>query len=279
LLEHPRSIFDRSVNNSQEKAMNTNSNLSISATPLAGKVALVTGGTSGIGRVTAELFRGAGARVILTGQDADRLETTRRELPEDVVVLRADARSIQDAERVAEEVRSRFGRLDVVFLNAGVAQLRPFDAVDEAHYEEHVDVNVKGVVFTLLKVLPLLGPGASVMVNTSLAAHKGTANMSMYSLSKGAVSSLVRALAVEFAGRGIRVNAISPATIKTPIQVKFGLPSAVLTQLAADLSARIPLGRFGEASEVAQVALFLASDASSYITGAELPVDGGFAAA
>jgi NAD(P)-dependent dehydrogenase (short-subunit alcohol dehydrogenase family) len=166
-----------------------------------------------------------------------------------------------------------------VFLNAGVAQLRPFEAVDEAHYEEHVDVNVKGVVFSLLKVLPLLGPGASVMVNTSLAAHKGTANMSMYSLSKGAVSSLVRALAVELGGRGIRVNAISPATIKTPIQAKFGLPSAVLTQVAADLSARIPLGRFGEASEVAQAALFLASDASSYITGAELPVDGGFAAA
>ena len=245
------------------------------ATSLEGKIALITGGTSGIGRASAELFRAAGARVIVTGQDSERVEAARRELSDNVLVLRADARSVPDAERVAAEIRARFGRLDVVFLNAGVAHLRPFEAVDEQHYEEQLDVNVKGVVFTLLKVLPLLARGASVIVNTSLAAHKGTANMSIYSLTKGAVSALVRSLAVELAPRGIRVNAISPATIHTPIQAKFGLPSAIAEQVERDYSARIPLGRYGESMEVARLALILASEASSYVTGIELPVDGG----
>jgi NAD(P)-dependent dehydrogenase (short-subunit alcohol dehydrogenase family) len=259
--------------------MNTSTSPSFSPTALlAGKVALVTGGTTGIGRASAELFRDAGARVILTGLDPERLESTRRAL-EDVVVLRADARSVTDAEQLASEIRTRFGRLDVVFLNAGIAQLCPFENVDEAHYQEHLDVNVKGVLFTLQRVSPLLSRGASVMVNTSLAAHKGIANMSVYSLTKGAVSALVRSLAVELAPRGIRVNAISPATVHTPIQGKFGLPPALQAQVERDFSARIPLGRYGDAAEVARVALFLASDAASYMTGAELPVDGGLAVA
>lgn len=262
--------------------MNTHSAQNLSSTTstasLAGKIALVTGGTTGIGRASAELFRDAGARVIVTGVDPERLEATKRAL-EDVVVLRADARAISDAEQVANEIRARFGRLDVVFLNAGIAQLCPFEHVSEAHYQEHLDVNVKGVLFTLQKVLPLLGRGASVIVNTSLAAHKGTANMSVYSMTKGAVSALVRSLAVELAPRGVRVNAISPATVHTPIQGKFGLPSELQAQVERDFSARIPLGRFGEAAEVARVALFLASDAGSYMTGAELPVDGGLAMA
>lgn len=245
------------------------------ASLLEGKIALVTGGTSGIGRASAELFRDAGARVAVTGRDPERVETARRELPDDFLVLRADARSVADAERVAAEIRSRFGRLDVVFLNAGIAHLRPFEAIDERHHDEQLDVNVKGVVFTLLKLLPLLGQGASVIVNTSLAAHKGTANMSIYSLTKGAVSALVRSLAVELGPRGIRVNAISPATIHTPIQSKFGLPSAIAQQVERDYCARIPLGRYGEAPEVARLALMLASDAASYVTGVELPVDGG----
>jgi NAD(P)-dependent dehydrogenase (short-subunit alcohol dehydrogenase family) len=240
----------------------------------AGKCALVTGGTTGIGRATAELLHAAGARVAITGQNPDTLATAAR----DVLVLKADSRSVADAARLAEQVKERFGKLDVVFLNAGIAQLAPFEAVDEAFYQEHMDVNVKGVVFTLQKLLPLLAEGASVIVNTSVADQRGTPNLSIYSATKGAVAALVRSLAVELAPRKVRVNSVCPATILTPIQAKFGLPPDVAQAVAAQYTARIPLGRFGAAEEVARAALFLASPASSYVTGIELLVDGGLAA-
>jgi len=240
-----------------------------------GKVALVTGGTTGIGRATATLLHEQGARVIITGQNADTLATARRELPSEIAVLQADARSVADAERVANEVKQRFGKLDIVFLNAGIAQLAPFDAVTESFYEEHMNVNVKGVVFTLQKVLPLLGAGASVIVNTSVADMRGAPMMSIYSATKGAVAALVRCLAIELAPRGIRVNSVCPATILTPIQAKFGLPPDVAAASAKHYGERIPQKRFGNAEEVASAVVFLASSAASYITGVELPVDGG----
>jgi NAD(P)-dependent dehydrogenase (short-subunit alcohol dehydrogenase family) len=239
----------------------------------SGKFALVTGGTTGIGRATAELLHAAGARVAITGQNPDSLAAAARELPSDVLVLRSDARSLTEA----AEVQRRFGKLDVLFLNAGVAQLAPFEAVDEAFYQEHMDVNVKGVVFTLQKLLPLLGQGASVIVNTSVADQRGTPGLSIYSATKGAVAALVRALAVELAPRGVRVNSVCPATILTPIQQKFGLPADVAQATAEKYAARIPLGRFGAAAEVARAVLFLASPSASYITGTELLVDGGLA--
>lgn len=245
---------------------------------LAGKVALITGGTTGIGKATAELFHAEGARLIVTGENPERLERARSELPRDVLVVRADSRSYADADSLAEQIRARFGRLDIVFLNAGIAKLCPFEAVDAESYEEQLAVNVRGPVFTLQKLLPLLAPGSSVLVNTSLAAHKGTAHLSIYSLTKGALSALVRSLAVELASRGIRVNAVSPATIHTPIQAKFGLPPEIAAQVAREYAARIPLGRYGEAREVASVALLLASDAASYLSGAEIAVDGGLGA-
>lgn len=244
-------------------------------TGLLGKKALVTGGTTGIGRATVELLHGAGARVALTGQNPDTLAAARRALPDDVLVLRSDARSVADADELAATLSARFGELDVVFLNAGVAQLAPFEALTEAHYSEQLDTNVKGVVFTLHRLLPLLTRGASVIVCTSVADQRGTAGLSIYSATKGAVSALVRALAVELAGRGIRVNSVSPATIATPIQQKFGLPEEVAAAVAQRYTQRIPLGRFGEAEEVARAVLFLASPASSYVTGVELVVDGG----
>ncbi|HEY0468819.1 MAG TPA: SDR family oxidoreductase [Polyangiaceae bacterium] len=243
---------------------------------VSGKLALVTGGTTGIGRATAELLYRKGARVIITGQNPDTLAAARRELPTEIAVLQADARSVSDAERLASEVEQRFGRLDILFLNAGIAQLAPFAAVTESFYDEHMNVNVKGVVFTLQKLLPLLGNGASIIVNTSVADQRGTPMMSIYSATKGAVAALVRCLAVELAPRGIRVNSVSPATIVTPIQAKFGLPAEVAAASAMHYTARIPQNRFGNAEEVASAVLFLASAAASYITGVELPVDGGF---
>jgi NAD(P)-dependent dehydrogenase (short-subunit alcohol dehydrogenase family) len=241
----------------------------------AGKYALITGGTTGIGRATAELLHRAGARVAITGQNAETLAAAARELPDDMLVLRSDARSLADATALAENLRDRFGKLDVLFLNAGIAQLAPFDAVDEAFYQEHMDVNVKGVVFTLQKLLPLLGHGSSVIVNTSVADQRGTPGLSIYAATKGAVAALVRNLAVELAPRGIRVSSVCPATILTPIQQKFGLPPEVAQATAQKYTARIPLGRFGAAEEVARSVLFLASPAASYITGVELVVDGG----
>jgi NAD(P)-dependent dehydrogenase (short-subunit alcohol dehydrogenase family) len=241
----------------------------------AGKYALITGGTTGIGRATAELLHRAGARVAITGQNAETLAAAARELPNDMLVLRSDARSLADATALAENLRDRFGKLDVLFLNAGIAQLAPFDAVDEAFYQEHMDVNVKGVVFTLQKLLPLLGHGSSVIVNTSVADQRGTPGLSIYAATKGAVAALVRNLAVELAPRGIRVSSVCPATILTPIQQKFGLPPEVAQATAQKYTARIPLGRFGAAEEVARSVLFLASPAASYITGVELVVDGG----
>lgn len=246
---------------------------------LAGKVALVTGGTSGIGRAAAELFHAEGASVIVTGQSEASLAEAQRELPTGIVALRADARHIGDAERVAQLVRERFGRLDVVFLNAGIAQIAPFDHVSEAHYDEHMDTNVKGVVFTLQKMLPLLSQGASVIVTSSVAALKAAPNMSIYAASKAAVSALVKTLAAELAPRGVRINSISPGPTHTRIQQKFGLPEDVQRAVEQDFSKKIPLGRFGAAPEVAKVALFLASPAASYMTGAELSVDGGLAVA
>jgi len=246
---------------------------------LSGKTVLITGGTTGIGRATAELLHRAGARVAITGQNAETLSAARRELPSDVLVLKADARSLADATLLAGEIERSFGHLDVLFLNAGIAQLAPFEAVTEAFYEEHMDVNVKGVVFTLQKLLPLLAVGASVIVNTSVADQKGAPGLSIYSATKGAVAALVRTLAVELASRGIRVNAVSPATILTPIQGKFGLSPEVAVATAKAYTERIPLGRFGTADEVAKTVRFLASPAASYITGSEIVVDGGLSIA
>lgn len=246
---------------------------------MSGKNVLITGGTTGIGRASAQLFHAAGARVAVTGQNPTTLEQARRELAPEIAVLPCDARRVSDAALLANELERRFGTLDVVFLNAGIAQLAPFESVSEAAYDEQMAVNVKGVIFTLQKLLPLLRAGSSVIVNTSLADQKGVAMMSIYAATKGAVAAWARAVAVELAPRGIRVNSVSPATILTPIQQKFGLPPEVAEAQAKHYCSRIPLGRFGTPEEVANAVLFLASPAASYITGVELPLDGGLAIA
>jgi NAD(P)-dependent dehydrogenase (short-subunit alcohol dehydrogenase family) len=242
---------------------------------LDGKTALVTGGTTGIGLAAARLLHAEGARLVITGHDPATLANARRELPDDVVVLRADVRDLADLAGLADELRKRFGGLDVAFLNAGVARFAPIEAIDEEHYALQMDTNVKGVLFTVKAILPLLRSGASIIVNTSIAAVLGIANSAVYAASKGAVAAAVRALATELAPRGIRVNAVSPGPIETPLYGKLGFPQEVLTGFATDMIAKVPLGRFGAAREVAGPVVFLASSASAYMTGAELTIDGG----
>jgi NAD(P)-dependent dehydrogenase (short-subunit alcohol dehydrogenase family) len=239
------------------------------------RVALVTGGTTGIGFATARLLHSQGFAVLATGQNPDTLAAARRSLPSEVVVLKADARVLSDADRVADELKQRFGRVDFAYFNAGISRMVPIEKVDEAFFDELFDVTVKGQLFTLQKILPLLTNGASVLFTTAVGVHKGVANYSVACATKGAISALVPSLAVELASRGIRVNAICPGSIDTSAFDKLGLPAAAIAGFRQMLPQRIPLGRMGTAEEVAEVAAFLASSAGRYMTGTTIEVDGG----
>jgi NAD(P)-dependent dehydrogenase (short-subunit alcohol dehydrogenase family) len=237
--------------------------------------ALITGGTSGIGRATAELLHERGYQVMVTGQDPARIAAARRELPEGVVVLQADARSLADTDRVAEEVRSRFGELTALFLNAGISRPTPLASIDEATYDEVFSTNTKGQFFTLLKMLPLLAYGASVIFTVGIGATRGITGGSVTAGSRGALLAMIPSLALELAPRRIRVNAVSPGAIDTPIWSKSGIPLERLAEIATEMAATIPFGRLGTAREVAEVVAFLASDNAGYVTGQDVVVGGG----
>jgi len=244
-------------------------------TSTSAPVALVTGGTTGIGLATAQVLHKRGYAVMVTGRNPDSLAAAQRVLPDDVVVFRADARSVADADAVAAELSRRFGKLDLAFLNAGVTSLVPLEALDEETYDWHFDTNLKGQVFLLQKVLPLLGRGSSVVLTSSTGSDRGNPGMAVYAATKGAQLSLMRTLAVELAPRGIRVNAVSPGPIETPMMTKLGMPADKLDDFKVSFAARIPTGRFGTPEEIANAVAFLGSAEASYITGANLVVDGG----
>jgi NAD(P)-dependent dehydrogenase (short-subunit alcohol dehydrogenase family) len=244
---------------------------------LTGKRALITGGTSGIGLETAREFLAEGARVAVTGTRRDGLDAARRELGPDVPVFLADAADIAAQRRLARDVGEAFGRVDALFVNAGVAEMRPLEAWDEAAFDRSMAINFKGPFFLLQALLPVLANPASVVLNTSINARIGMPNTTVYAASKAALSSLIRTLSGELIGRGVRVNAVSPGPITTPLHDKFGLSDADAQKLRAALVAQIPAGRFGRPSEIAKTVVFLASDEASFILGSELVIDGGMA--
>jgi NAD(P)-dependent dehydrogenase (short-subunit alcohol dehydrogenase family) len=242
---------------------------------LKNKVALITGGTSGIGLETAKLFRNEGARVIVSGNNPARLQEASRQLGPDVLVRRADLRVRTDIDELIAAIREKFRHLDVLFANAGIGVAAPLEAVTEYQIDEQFSINFKGIFFAVQKAAPILGNGGSIVLTTSFLDAVGTPGLSILSATKAAVRSLVRSLGAELAPRGIRVNAVSPGPISTPFHGKLGLSEKELTEAAASIEARIPLRRFGKADEIAKAALFLASEDSSFMTGAEVVVDGG----
>lgn len=242
---------------------------------LQGKTALITGGTSGIGLATAKLFRAEGARLAITGRDPERLAAAQAEFGDDALVIRSEAGSLAEIDSLMAQVKDRFGQLDVLFLNAGIAKAAPAEMVTEDQFDEIIGTNLKGVFFTIQQALPLLDGNASIIVTTSITNQLGSPHFSVYGASKAALRSLVQSLSLELIGRGIRVNAISPGPIATPMFDRFGLPPEVAQGIKSDIAGRSPIKRFGTPEEIAKVALFLASDDSAYVVGEEIVVDGG----
>lgn len=244
---------------------------------LAGKKAVITGGNSGIGLATARLFVEQGAQVAILGRDKRTLTKAVTELGASAVAIQVDISSVDSIENAIQEMTAKLGRVDIVFANAGIAEFAPFDQLQEPFFDKTFDINVKGTFFSIQRLLPHLNDGGSILLNTSIVNIKGMPNTSVYSASKAALRSLTRTLAAELAGRNIRVNAISPGPIDTPIYGRLGLTEEAQQEFAAGILKQSPLKRFGTSEEVAKVALFLATEDSSYITGAEIAVDGGLA--
>jgi NAD(P)-dependent dehydrogenase (short-subunit alcohol dehydrogenase family) len=244
---------------------------------LAGKVALVTGGNSGMGLVTARLFAAEGAKVIITGRRQKDLDEAARSIGPAALAVAGDVSKLPDLDRLYAAIRQRFDRLDVLFANAGFGEMAALGDVTEDQFDRQFATNVKGLFFTVQKALPLLSDGASVILNSSIAGYTGMEGFSVYSATKAAVRSFARTWTSDLKARRIRVNSLSPGPIETPIFGKMGVSAEQAVGFKQALPTMVPLGRMGRSEEIATTALFLASDDSSYITGIDLTVDGGMA--
>jgi NAD(P)-dependent dehydrogenase (short-subunit alcohol dehydrogenase family) len=244
---------------------------------LDGKIALITGGTSGIGLATAQQFVNEGAYVFITGRREAELAAAVKQIGSNVTGVQGDVSNLGDLDRLFAQIKREKGKLDVVFANAGVAKYAPLGKITEEFFDSIFDINVKGVLFTVQKTLPLLADGASIILNASIVASKGFVANSVYSASKAAIRSFARTWTMDLKDRRIRVNAVSPGPIDTPGLSDLLASSETGRQRAKLISATVPLGRLGTPAEVAKAVVFLASDDSSYITGTELFVDGGLA--
>jgi NAD(P)-dependent dehydrogenase (short-subunit alcohol dehydrogenase family) len=244
---------------------------------LNGKVALVTGGNSGIGLATAKRFVGEGAYVFIAGRRQKELDATVKEIGKNVTAVQGDVSNLADLDRLFAQIKKEKGKIDIVFANAGVAKYAPLGKITEELYHSIFDTNVKGLLFTVQKALPLLRDGGSIILNASIVGSKGLASNSVYSATKAAVRSFARTWTTDLKDRRIRVNAVSPGPIDTPGLRELLASSEVGKQRKEMISTGVPLGRLGAPHEIAKAVVFLASDDASYITGIELFVDGGFA--
>jgi NAD(P)-dependent dehydrogenase (short-subunit alcohol dehydrogenase family) len=244
---------------------------------LEGKVALITGGNSGIGLATAKQFVNEGAYVFITGRRETELAAAKKQIGKNVSAIQGDVSNLADLDRLFAQIRKEKGKIDIVFANAGVARYAPLGAITEDFLNSIFDINVKGVLFTVQKSLPLLRDGGSIILNASIVASKGLSSNSVYSATKAAVRSFARTWTTDLKDRRIRVNAISPGPIDTPGLSELLASSETGEQRKKMISTTVPLGRFGTPEEIAKAVVFLASDDASYITGIELFVDGGFA--
>ncbi len=242
---------------------------------LLDKVAIITGGNSGIGFAAAQEFLTKGARVLITGRKKDAVDQAVAALGTNAAGFLADQRSLEDADKLAAHVKAQYGKVDILFVNAGVAVLGAFAETTEAQFDEGMDINFKGAFFTVQKLLPLLKDGGSIIFLSSINAATGMAGTAVYSASKAAMNSLTRVLSRELAGRKIRVNAVNPGPITTPILEKAGLSDEAAAGFREQISKAVPLQRMGDAGEVAKLVAFLASDDSRYISGTEVAIDGG----
>jgi NAD(P)-dependent dehydrogenase (short-subunit alcohol dehydrogenase family) len=242
---------------------------------LQGKVAIITGGTSGIGFAAAKLFVREGAYVFITGRRQKELDDAVKEIGSNITGVQGDVSKLADLDRLYETVKAMGRKIDIVFANAGAAEFVPIGSITEAHFDKLFSINVKGLLFTVQKALPLMPDGGSIILNASIASIKGTPAFGVYSATKAAVRSFARSWTNDLKVRKLRVNALSPGPIDTPIFDGLATTKAEVDKIKDGFISTIPLGRMGEADEIAKAALFLASDDSSFVTGIELFVDGG----
>jgi len=243
---------------------------------LEGKVAVITGGSSGIGFATAEQFVSEGAYVYITGRREAELNSAVTKIGKNIAAVPGDVSSLEDLDRLYAKIAEEKGRVDVVFANAGIGnQMAPLGSITEEQIDRTFSVNVRGLIFTVQKALPLMHKGASIILNASSASIKGIGSLSVYAASKAAVRSLARSWTADLNGRGIRVNAVSPGYTETSIFETLGWSKEQLEEVKASITKTIPLGRWAHSAEIAKVAVFLASDESSCVAGIELFVDGG----
>jgi NAD(P)-dependent dehydrogenase (short-subunit alcohol dehydrogenase family) len=242
-----------------------------------GKVAVITGGNSGIGLATAQRLANEGAYVFITGRRQSELDAAIKLIGKNVTAVQGDVSNLADLDRLYATVKQQKGRIDILFANAGLGEFAPLGSITEAHYDKTFDLNVKGVLFTVQKALPLLVDGGAIILNASIVSSKGMPAFSVYSATKAALRSFARTWTVDLKDRKIRVNAVSPGPIETPGVDGLAKTPEDLAQIKANLASAVPMGRMGTSDEIAKAVSFLASDDASFITGIELFVDGGMA--